>query len=76
MDKLKALVASKRKASEEEFKGKKYVKRSEIEELRVAKLREEERQEREAKVGRATGTAGPRAGGGTAAGCAPPPPPP
>jgi hypothetical protein len=50
MDKLKELVAAKRKAAEEEFKGKKYVKRSEIEELRIAKLREEERLEREKKV--------------------------
>ena len=51
MDALKALVASKRKSAEEEFKGKEYAKRSEIEELRLAKLREEEQREREAKVG-------------------------
>ncbi len=51
MDKLKALVAAKRKAAEEEFGGKKYVRRGEIEELRLAKLREEEAREREAKVG-------------------------
>ena len=50
MDKLKALVAAKRKAAEEEFGGKKYVRRGEIEELRLAKLREEEAREREAKV--------------------------
>ena len=50
MDKLKELVAAKRKAAEEEFKGKKYVKRGEIEELRLAKLRAEEAAEREAKV--------------------------
>ena len=53
MDKLKALVAAKRKAAEEEFGGKKYVRRGEIEELRLAKLREEEAREREAKVGAA-----------------------
>lgn len=50
MDKLRELLAAKRKAAEEEFKGKKYVKRSEIEELRLAKLRAEEQREREAKV--------------------------
>lgn len=50
MDKLKELVASKRKAAEEEFKGKKYVKRGELEELRLAKLRAEETAEKDAKV--------------------------
>lgn len=45
MDTLKALVAKKRKATEEEFGGKKFVKRSDIEELRLRKLREEEQQE-------------------------------
>lgn len=46
MDALKALVAAKRKATEEEFKGKKFLKRSEIEEQRLKKLREEEEKER------------------------------
>lgn len=50
MDKLKELLAAKRKAAEEEFGGKKFAKRAEIEELRLAKLRAEEAKEREAKV--------------------------
>ena len=50
MDKLKALVASKRKAAEEEFRGKKFVKRGELEEMRLEKQREEEEQERQQKV--------------------------
>lgn len=50
MDALKALVAAKRKATEEEFKGKKFLKRSEIEEQRLKKLREEEEKERLQKV--------------------------
>jgi hypothetical protein len=50
MEKLKELVASKRKAAEEEFRGKKFVRRGDIEELRLAKLRAEEQREREAKV--------------------------
>ena len=50
MDKLKQLVASKRKATEEEFKGKRFVKRAELEEGRIQKLREEEDAERKLKV--------------------------
>lgn len=50
MDRFKELVAAKRKTADEEFQGKKYMKRSEIEALRMAKLREEEEQERAAKV--------------------------
>lgn len=50
MDKLKQLVASKRKAVEEEFGGKKFVKRGELEELRLKKLREQEEEERKQKV--------------------------
>ena len=50
MDKLKELLAAKRKVAHEEFGGKKYVKRSEIEDMRMAKLRAEEASEREAKV--------------------------
>lgn len=50
MDKLKQLVASKRKATEEEFGGRKFMKREELEEMRLKKLREEEDQERQTKV--------------------------
>ena len=50
MDKLKQLVASKRKATEEEFGGRKFMKRGELEEMRLKKLREEEEQERILKV--------------------------
>jgi pre-mRNA-splicing factor 18 len=49
MDKLKELLASKRKAAEEEFAGKKYAKRSEIEDIRIRKLKEEEERERQEK---------------------------
>lgn len=52
MDKLKQLVSSKRKALNEEFGGKKYVKRAELEEARVKKLRAEEEEERRRKVRR------------------------
>ncbi|KAL4447757.1 hypothetical protein ABPG75_004976 [Micractinium tetrahymenae] len=52
MDKLKELLAAKRKAAEEEFGGKKYAKRADIEELRLAKLRAEEAKEREAREAR------------------------
>lgn len=58
MDKLKELLAAKRKAAEEEFGGKKYAKRAEIEELRLAKLRAEEAKEREAKVSQTWAPAG------------------
>lgn len=51
MDALKALVANKRKAVQDEFQGKKFARRSEIEDCRMRKLREEEEQERLAKVG-------------------------
>jgi hypothetical protein len=50
MDKLKQLVASKRKTTEQEFKGKKFVKRDELEQARLQKLREEEEAERKLKV--------------------------
>ena len=50
MDKLKALVSAKRKATEEEFGGKKFMKRGDLEEMRLKKLREEEAQENAAKV--------------------------
>ena len=49
---LKALVAAKRKAAAEEFQGRKYVKRSDLEAARLQKLRDEEEQERQqGKVG-------------------------
>ena len=50
MDQLKALLQAKKKAAGEEFQGKKFLKRSEIEELRLKRLRDEEEQERTAKV--------------------------
>lgn len=49
MDKLKQLVASKRKAAEEEFRGKKYAKRADIEAARLQKLKEEEKLEMQEK---------------------------
>lgn len=45
MDSLKALVAKKRKEKEEEFDGRKYVKRGEIVDKRLKRLREAEQQE-------------------------------
>ncbi|KFM25756.1 hypothetical protein F751_2598 [Auxenochlorella protothecoides] len=50
MDKLRELLASKKKAAEAEFGGKRYLKRSELEELRLRKLREEEEAERARKA--------------------------
>lgn len=50
MDKLKQLVATKRKATDEEFGGRKYVKRAELEDLRLQKLKDEEETEPQAKV--------------------------
>ena len=49
MDKLKQLVASKRKATEEEFGGQKFAKRADIEAARLRKLKEEEEAERKEK---------------------------
>jgi hypothetical protein len=51
MDALKAVLAAKRKAQEEAFQGKKFLKRSELEQLQIKKLKEEEEKERAAKVG-------------------------
>ena len=49
---LKALILAKRKAATEEFQGRKYVKRSNLEAARLQKLRDEEKQERQqGKVG-------------------------
>jgi pre-mRNA-splicing factor 18 len=50
MDKLKQLVASKRKTNEDEFGGKKFVKRADLEEAKLQKLREEEEAEKKLKV--------------------------
>ncbi len=51
---LKALILAKRKATAEEFQGRKYVKRSDLEAARLQKLRDEEEQERQqGKVRRA-----------------------
>jgi hypothetical protein len=55
MDTLKALLGNKRKAAEEEFKGKKYVKRGDIEDARLRKLREEEEKELREKVSWSSG---------------------
>lgn len=50
MDGLKALLAKKRKAADEEFGGRKQVKRVEIEQARIKQLRTEEQDELGAKV--------------------------
>ncbi len=50
MDKLKQLVASKRKATEDEFAGKKFARRADLEEARLQKVREEEEAEKKLKV--------------------------
>lgn len=50
MDGLKALLAKKRKAAEQEFGGRTQVKRVEIEQARIQQLRTEEHVENEAKV--------------------------
>ena len=44
---LKALILAKRKATAEEFQGRKFVKRSDLEAARLQKLRDEEEQERQ-----------------------------
>lgn len=50
MDSLRAMIAQKRKVAAEDFKGKKYIKRSDLEAARLAKLREEEEAERKSQV--------------------------
>lgn len=50
MDSLKAAIEAKRKAAKEEFGGKKFVKRSQLEELRLKRVREEEAREQQGKV--------------------------
>lgn len=50
MDGLKALLAKKRKAADEETNGRGSVKRADIEQARIQQLRSEERQELDAKV--------------------------
>lgn len=50
MDNLKQLISKKKKLFTEESGGRKYAKRSELEETRLKRLREEEEAERERKV--------------------------
>ena len=50
MDNLKQLISKKKKSFSEETGGRKYAKRSELEETRLKRLREEEEAERERKV--------------------------
>lgn len=50
MDGLKSLLAKKRKAAEEEFGGRKQVKRVDIEQARIKQLRTEEQHELDTKV--------------------------
>lgn len=50
MDGLKALLAKKRKAADEEFGGRKQVKRVDIEQARIKQLRTEEQHELGVKV--------------------------
>lgn len=50
MDNLKQLISSKKRSFKEEAGGKKYVKRSALEEKRLKRLREEEEAERARKV--------------------------
>ena len=50
MDALKALLDKKRKATQEEFGGRKFVKRSEIEKSRLEQLKEQEAKEQAEKV--------------------------
>ena len=50
MEALKAVLAAKRKAQEEAFQGKKFLKRSELEQLQLKKLKEEEEREKQEKA--------------------------
>lgn len=50
MDALKALTSKLRKEAQDVAGAKKYVKRAELEEARLQKIREEEAKEREEKV--------------------------
>lgn len=50
MDNLKQLISTKKKSFTEDSGGKKYVKRSDMEEKRLKRLREEEDAERARKV--------------------------
>ena len=50
MDALAAAIARKRESNQNEFKGRKFVKRAELEELRIRKLRDEEAAERQKRV--------------------------
>lgn len=50
LDSLKALLQKKKQEKQELVGDKKYIKKSELEEARLKRLREEEEQERRAKV--------------------------
>ena len=50
MDALKLMLEKKRKVAAEEFKGQKFIRTGDLEQRKVDKLREEERQEREKKA--------------------------
>lgn len=50
MDALKAMLKAKKEEQAAEFGGKKFIKRAELEEQRLKRLREEEETERTAKV--------------------------
>ncbi len=50
MESLKALLERKRKATDEAFAGRKYVKRSQLEDQRLQQLRLEEERDAQAKV--------------------------
>lgn len=50
MDKLRELVSTKKKESESEFQGKRYVRRTELESARLKRVREQEEEERNRKV--------------------------
>ena len=50
MDALKLMLEKKRKVAAEEFGGQKFIRRGDLEQRKIDKLREEERQEREKKA--------------------------
>ena len=50
MDKLRELVSTKKKESESQFQGKRYVRRTELESARLKRVREQEEEERNRKV--------------------------
>jgi len=50
MDKLRQLVSNKKRESESEFQGRKYVRRTELESARLKRVREQEEEEQNRKV--------------------------